>query len=727
MSTEKTLVQIIKTGLYIALLMPFVYINTSIFPFVVGKFIFFQVLTEILLVFYLILISINQAYRPEKSLIAIFMAFHLLAWVASGIFGISPLRSFFGNFERMSGIFNYAHFVVYFFIAAAVLRQRRGWIAYLVFALVVSTTQSFIAIAQFYSTKPILFAEPHGRVWGTLGNYIYLAGYTMTHAFLGLFVLPFVKKKEWRWPIVLMIAINIFAFFLAKTRGAYMGLLVGTLVSLIYLGWTTQNKKMRATIVVLLVAGALLGTWIRLSPDTPYKIPVIRVFKHISLNEGRTRLIAWEIAVEGFLAKPIIGWGPDNFYYVFNKFYKPRSLLNSYYETWFDRSHNIFLDELATTGAVGMIAYVGLAVVLFMGVHQLKKKYNLNHLSIAALYGLLSSYYVANVFVFDNAASFLTFALMAALIASFSSPEIPQSSERIKISKSFAVLLIVAATSVIYLYSLRPFMLAQGVLYAESAVQTGMVQAMPLYRKALERGGPLSDEVLAALLRVATERAENDLKSNKTSLADMEAIYALSKDLIKYRPKDVYTWMNLAQLATTLGQYKPVYYNEAEEYYKKALEFSPKRQQIFYAWVKTKVMENDFPGAFALLDQVEQLEPRVPDTYWYRGLLLSDIGHDNEAMEEMFKARQYHYVWKSSNEPLILAQRLEKLGRYQELPDILLEANQLSGDNPDLLLILAKSYLRINDTANGKKYLLKVLDLNPTNAEAMALLRSLGT
>jgi O-antigen ligase len=47
-----------------------------------------------------------------------------------------------------------------------------------------------------------------------------------------------------------------------------------------------------------------------------------------------TRLIAWDIAWQGFLERPFTGWGFDSLHILFNKKYDPRSLDFGYYETW---------------------------------------------------------------------------------------------------------------------------------------------------------------------------------------------------------------------------------------------------------------------------------------------------------------------------------------------------------------------------------------------------------
>jgi hypothetical protein len=49
------------------------------------------------------------------------------------------------------------------------------------------------------------------------------------------------------------------------------------------------------------------------------------------------------MALKGIAERPVLGWGQENFNYVFNKYYNPQMFGQ---EEWFDRTHNVVLDWL---------------------------------------------------------------------------------------------------------------------------------------------------------------------------------------------------------------------------------------------------------------------------------------------------------------------------------------------------------------------------------------------
>ena len=74
----------------------------------------------------------------------------------------------------------------------------------------------------------------------------------------------------------------------------------------------------------------------------------------------------WGSAWRGFLDRPLLGWGPENFSAVFDKYFDPRHFVpGEQSQTWFDRAHSVFFDYLATTGIVGLLSYLGMFAVFF--------------------------------------------------------------------------------------------------------------------------------------------------------------------------------------------------------------------------------------------------------------------------------------------------------------------------------------------------------------------------
>ena len=53
----------------------------------------------------------------------------MLTQALSGVFNSSPLNSFWGNWERMEGVVEYVHWLIFILIASSVLKTKLSWIS----------------------------------------------------------------------------------------------------------------------------------------------------------------------------------------------------------------------------------------------------------------------------------------------------------------------------------------------------------------------------------------------------------------------------------------------------------------------------------------------------------------------------------------------------------------------------------------------------------------------
>src|SRR3990167_8297685 len=111
---QRILLFILEGLIYVSFLMPFIYTGKSIFPFIVGKILFFQGLIQLMAVFYILLLAVNfRQFRPKKTILLCWFGFYALSLLLSAIFGVDFDRSFWSNFERMTGVFVVWHFIAY--------------------------------------------------------------------------------------------------------------------------------------------------------------------------------------------------------------------------------------------------------------------------------------------------------------------------------------------------------------------------------------------------------------------------------------------------------------------------------------------------------------------------------------------------------------------------------------------------------------------------------------
>jgi len=75
---------------------------------------------------------------------------------------------------------------------------------------------------------------------------------------------------------------------------------------------------------------------------------------------AQNRLMTWNSAYQGFKEKPFIGYGYENFYQVFDKYFNAKIYRHAGSVVWFDRAHNMVFDRLITGGLIGLLLYLSI-------------------------------------------------------------------------------------------------------------------------------------------------------------------------------------------------------------------------------------------------------------------------------------------------------------------------------------------------------------------------------
>ncbi len=440
MNIQKILANaVIVVGFVLVPFIPFIIIDSTFFPYIVGKNFAFRVVVEIMLAAYLVLAVVDPAYRPRKSyLLGAFVTFLGIVTLAA-IFGENPTKSFWSNFERMEGVVTYLHLFAYFVIASTVLTVRDMWRPYLNLHLFAGVIMALYALSQL-SGATVGF-----RVDGRLGNSSYLGIYAFFNIFLASFLMAresFATAGE-RVRIATygaIVLLQMVVLFYTGTRGAILGLVVGAGLATLLIAIFERKRKMLRKVaisisgvifVILTMASVVVLRDTNVVKNIPglesiaYSVadskfveetPILARFSEISIKKLQTnaRVMVWGMALEGFKERPFLGWGMENFNYVFNKYYDPG--MHSQ-EQWFDRAHNVFLDWLIAGGLPALLGYLALFACAIYCIWRRADKLSVLEKSI--LTGLLTGYFFQNLFVFDNLISLIYFGTILAYVESF--------------------------------------------------------------------------------------------------------------------------------------------------------------------------------------------------------------------------------------------------------------------------------------------------------------------
>ena len=124
---EKYLVWIIKLSISGLLITPLLVSPQTIFPFVVGKALWFRSLVIIATTAFLVL---KIKYKKDKTYISpviiILIGFLIINLIAS-LIGNSFTRSFWGTWERMEGIITILYLLLMIFVTSNTLKSFDEW------------------------------------------------------------------------------------------------------------------------------------------------------------------------------------------------------------------------------------------------------------------------------------------------------------------------------------------------------------------------------------------------------------------------------------------------------------------------------------------------------------------------------------------------------------------------------------------------------------------------
>ena len=691
-------------GIYGGLLLPLVFMPVVIFPFVFSKLIFFQVLIGLTFPAYCILAWIEPQFRPRWKPLYIALLAYFVAILLSVIFAIDPARAWWGNQERMNGLFTVLHFFLWLTMMVSVLKTWNQWKKLLGFQIILSVFMGCVSLLQIPFPKLLLF--PAGpRVGGLLDNPIYMAGYQIFSFFFIALLWMKTESKTVRLLLIPAILIDIGAFIAAQSRGALLGLAVGIIV--FGLLWVILGKSKKAKVIAL---SAMFGFFALYGVAYALKeTPLIKnsgAYRLLDLRATtETRFIAWKIAGKGFLERPLTGWGYDNFHILFNKKYNPQSLRFGYYETWFDRAHNTVMDILSMTGLFGILTYIGVWSALFYSVFRAYRKGWIDAAIASVLTALPIAYFVQNLFVFDQPAGFTMSFLMYGFIIAATSGEFTGKIEKIEAKpstggKSFPMIGFIALQLVglfiVWRWSILPFQASILTIKSNNAYAAGdMSQALDHAKQAALIQTPYLDEQTFLQGRNLMSLLDANVIEKVPNWREWhDLVKTITEKHLADHPENTHPHFIYARFLQTFSKLVPENAAQAEAEFKKAIETSPTRQQLYYSLARFYLEQGRKQEAYDLFKQAVDFDPEIGESLWYAGLTqMFDLGKMKEGAEQVVQATKvkHPYQPRDVREATALSLSQGIVGDKEGFLELLKILPDLSGGTAAYYLDIARS------------------------------------
>lgn len=679
MSKKEIFTALVYICLYSVLFVPFSVVESLYFPFITGKTFLFFACVQIATLSWLILCGYNKEVRPKRGLLLWTTLIFLAIVAVADITAIEPQVSIWGNFERMDGLMTIIHVVLFFIVMSSMLQNHlKKWVPYFITSLVASTITCVMVFRQAGEIAQTGASIIRAEV--TFGNPIYVAAYLLIHIFIvGWF---FVRHRGMKARIGLgaLALVHVIALYFTGTRGAFVGLAVGALVTSIYVAIRERKDPFLRWGATALVALAVVGGGLFFSfKDSSFiqNSPSLSRIANSSLTEGTgySRWILWtSVAPEGIKERPILGWGQGGFAYVFDKYYDPRLHAQ---EDWFDRSHNILIDWMIAAGIVGFLSYIsifigaGICVVRNKEFHVTEK---------AILIGMMVAYLVQNIFVFDSLTNYIFFFTLLAYIHGRSSED----SKVLWVPKQYTTLVTIVGVccmiALFYFATFRPYTSAYSLRQAINLHKQDPQGNVFLYYDSLDVNYNLFDkafrygrqtgepEVAQRMLSVAGNISHIQNIDQATKDKFLDRSFAEMKQLAEENPRRAIYPMLIGLRYADIGQH-----DQALAYYEKALQNTPNKQKMMQLYATTLINLDRLEEARDMFKKAYELDT-TNDIGWVNYMQSVFLMEDFDFLDaEVEKVRQTNterlvlwYKIQDQNNVLTAEERVEYEALLQE-------------------------------------------------------------
>ena len=663
-----------------ALLVPVIIPSGFFFPYVVPRNIFFRAICEtgILILAWALCFGgdeLDLRYEPIFWALVAFVAAALL----SALFSPASNHSLFGDFERMGGVWSWVHLALFFLLLRTLSDREWTWV--LNAALVVSLFVSVSAGIEHWqlAQAAVLSGKMVGPSNSTIGNSGLLAAYLL----FGLGVAGYLASTNVRFRLLYLAAagVNLLGLLYAENRSSIIGVVLGAIVgSMIFAALHKQSKRRwlaptAATtllaIIILILAGIRAFPTDVLSRSAP---PVLRRLASTSFEgSDESRTMQWRAAVEGFKDRPLFGYGLDNHDLVWSAHFNPG--IYSIDTDVFDRTHNQYLELLATTGSLGALTFLGIWLAIGVTLVRAYRDDRLSASSLGILAGLQVAYATYLFFWFVDLNSTMLWILFAALIASRENPYgvVRAATQRRAMPARFATLTALAATIlfaiVLYRESYVPVVANRALARIDDSRQSvraalGEFTLLANTRAHQTAHTPLiMGEYLGSLRNRFAEIRRNPVERRMAEAAFANATDAFRQEIHRDTLNDrLYTHQAELFLDQASFYSSPLYVDDAIGLLDKAIELSPHRIQPRLLLAHVYADDHDYARAQGVLEDAIRIDPALGEPRYRLAQLYMRTGKSDSALAMLQGALRRDYVG-APEIYLVMGKRLEFSGR----------------------------------------------------------------
>jgi len=582
----------------------------------------------------------------------------LLSQVLSFVFSIDRHTSFWGYYSRFNGglLSTICYLLLYWAFVSNI--DKKNTLRTIYFTLISSALVAVYGIAEHFGIDAHRWVQlVQIRVFSTIGQPNWLAAWLVALIPLTWGFLLNSKSKLQNLLYYSLFIILLLCFLYTKSRSGLLGLTVAFVAFWGLLFWfkrRTAKKILKPFLIItsLLVIFNLfiLTPWqpkfLNFKSTTPQNPVAAQEIPTGGTESGEIRKIVWQGALGIWRHHPVLGTGPETFAYSYY-WYRPRAHNDvSEWDFLYNKAHNEYLNYMATTGTIGLAAYLFLiASYLFWALKKSRKA------ELLALFSGFLSILATNFFGFSVVSVSLFFFLYPAISFNLIKDKEEQTIKKSKKQQlktpwpwlAFGGILLLAFYLLIstlkYWYADTRFALGEKLNKSSEANK-----AFPFLQKAItfRSSEPIYyDELSLSAANLAVSAAKQEQATLSAQLVDL-AITSSDRSL-KISPYNLNFWKNRTRLFYSLAEIEEKYTQQALESLLMANKLAPTDAKIVYNLALVYAKLNQEETAIKTLEEAVNLKPNYDQARYALALFY-------EKKDEIDKAKeQLNYILEKIN------------------------------------------------------------------------------
>ncbi len=359
-------------------------------------------------------------------------------------------------------------------------------------------------------------------------------------------------------------------------------------------------------------------------------------------ESGEIRKIVWKGAWDIARHYPLFGSGVETFAYAYYQYRPQEHNLVSEWDFLYNKAHNEYLNFAATTGFVGLGAYllfILFFIVWFLKIFKFEFLISNRNLLLALFSGWLSilitnffGFAVVTVALYFYLIPGMTWLIVTGQKTEKATPKNPLSQKQ----KVFLLLLLFLIFSCLFSLGRRWYadtVFNRGYLLAKS---DSYKEAYFTYHEAinLNQGEPFYRDELAYTAAILASAAWEQKEATVSSQLADEAI-TQNQLALKISPLNVNFWKTQTKVYYTLATIDPKYNEDALAAIMKAQKLAPSDAKISYNLALLYGRNNNPKMAIKTLEETVSLKPNYQDARFALALYYKEAGRQNEAIVQL--------------------------------------------------------------------------------------------